>query len=133
MELKITNIIDISKCWHYLRQVRWVSGVNCCHCGSSEVKKNGQINHNQGYLCKTCGRKFNDLTGTIFSHSNVGLEIWMLTLYFMGLNLSNSQIAKELDISEVTAQSLTTKLREGIVKKKLIWFLKEQLRLTKFM
>ena len=39
----------------------------------------------------------------------------MLCLYFMGLNLSNRQIAHELDLSESDAQEMTEQLRDGIV------------------
>jgi len=35
----------------------------------------------------------------------------------MGLNLSNEQIAKELDLDRSEVQQMTTQLREGIVKK----------------
>jgi hypothetical protein len=35
----------------------------------------------------------------------------------MGLNLSNEQIAHELDVNDSDAQQMTTQLREGIVKK----------------
>jgi len=39
----------------------------------------------------------------------------MLCLYFMGLNLSNKQIAAELEMNENTIQEMTTTLRSGIV------------------
>ena len=42
----------------------------------------------------------------------------MLCLYFMGLNLSNEQIAQELDLNNDDAQKMTTQLREGIVERK---------------
>jgi len=42
-----------------------------------------------------------------------------LCLYFMGLNLSNEQIAHELSINESDAYQMTTELRGGIVKKRL--------------
>jgi predicted transposase YdaD len=35
----------------------------------------------------------------------------------MGLNLSNEQIAKELDLDRSDVQQMTTQLREGVVKK----------------
>jgi hypothetical protein len=43
--------------------------------------------------------------------------VWILCLYFMGLNLSNEQIARELSINESDAYQMTTELRGGIVKK----------------
>jgi hypothetical protein len=36
----------------------------------------------------------------------------------MGLNLSNRQIAQELDLNEDDVQAMTTVLREGVDKKK---------------
>src|SRR4051812_25520137 len=41
----------------------------------------------------------------------------VLCLYLMGLNLSNRQIAQELDLSESDAQDMTEQLRNGIVAK----------------
>ena len=35
----------------------------------------------------------------------------------MGLNLSNQQMAQELDLNKDDVQQMTTQLREGIVKK----------------
>ncbi len=40
----------------------------------------------------------------------------MLVLYFMGLNLSNSQISKELDLNKDDVFKMTILLREGEVK-----------------
>lgn len=48
---------------------------------------------------------------------NVGTTI-LLCLYFMGLNLSNAQIAHELDLAESVVQEMTTQLRTGVVVKK---------------
>jgi hypothetical protein len=44
--------------------------------------------------------------------------MWMLCLYLMGLNLSNQQIAQELDIDKDVVQDMTMQLRQGIVKSK---------------
>ncbi len=39
-------------------------------------------------------------------------------MYFMGLNLSNEQIAAELELDADTVQVMATQLREGVVVKK---------------
>jgi len=62
-----------------------------------------------------CNRSFDDLTGTIFAGHHQPLSVWILCLYFMGLNLSNRQIAKELEMSEAQIHEMTTTLRQGIV------------------
>ena len=41
----------------------------------------------------------------------------MLCLYFMGLNLSNEQIARELDLNKDDVHQMSSQLREGVVKK----------------
>ena len=38
-------------------------------------------------------------------------------LYFMGLNISNEQIAQELALNGIDVHQMTTQLRAGIVKK----------------
>ena len=43
------------------------------------------------------------------------LRVWILCLYFMGLNLSNAQIAQELGLNPDDVQRMTEPLREGIV------------------
>ena len=47
------------------------------------------------------------------------LKVWILCLYFMGLNISNEQIAQELALNGSDVQQMTAQLREGIVKKSL--------------
>jgi hypothetical protein len=41
----------------------------------------------------------------------------VLCLYFMGLNISNEQIAQELALNGSDVHQMTTQLRAGIVKK----------------
>jgi len=45
------------------------------------------------------------------------LRVWVLCLYFMGLNLSNRQIASELDLDASDVQIMTEQLRRGLVAK----------------
>jgi hypothetical protein len=73
--------------------------------------------HRQRYRCKDCGGRFDDLTGTILAGHHQPLSVWVLCLYFMGLNLSNLQIARELDLNEDDVQSMASALRTGLVAK----------------
>jgi transposase-like protein len=121
MLLNIQHLIDDAKCYAVVREMRWAGGVRCPHCGSEGVKKRGFHNqqaHRQRYACQDCERQFDDLTGTIFEGHHQPLRVWVLCLYFMGLNLSNQQIAAELDLDQSVVQDMTTQLREGIVVKK---------------
>lgn len=129
--LKIQDIVSEDYCYDYLRKIRWADGVSCPSCQSKEVSKNGG-SPKQRYVCSSCNKNFDDLTSTIFSGSKLPFKSWILCLYFMGLNLSNAQIAKELEISEPTIQHMTEKLREGIVEKKLVYVLATKLNSMKF-
>jgi transposase-like protein len=118
MRVNIHGLIDNAKCYEMVRELRWKGKVECPHCHAPEVIKNGPDETHpdrQRYLCKMCNRSFDDLTQTVFSGSHHPLSIWMLCLYFMGLNLSNRQIAAELEMHENTIQEMTTTLRSGIV------------------
>lgn len=121
MLLNIQHLIDDAKCYAVVREMRWSDGVRCPHCESGKIKKRGfhnQQSQRQRYECRECERQFDDLTGTIFEGHHQPLRVWVLCLYFMGLNLSNQQIAAELDLEQGAVQDMTTHLREGIVVKK---------------
>ena len=118
MELNLLPLIDDEKCFESVRRLRWPKGVKCPHCDSDQVAKRGFDETQacrQRYHCGGCGRDFDDLTNTVFAGHHQPLRVWLLCLYFMGLNLSNRQIAQELDLDEDSAQEMATQLRNGIV------------------
>jgi transposase-like protein len=119
--INIQHLIDDAKCFEVIRELRWPKGIKCPECEASTISKRGFHTtqaHRQRYRCKHCGKQFDDLTDTIFEGHHQPLKTWVLCLYLMGLNLSNQQIAAELDLSESVAQEMTTQLRTGIVSKK---------------
>jgi transposase-like protein len=119
--INIQDLIDDAKCYATVRELRWPEGVKCPHCGSAEVSKRGHDERQadrQRYECQGCGRQFDDLSETIFEGHHQPLRVWVLCLYFMGLNLSNQQIAAELDVDKDVVQDMTTQLRAGIALKK---------------
>src|SRR4051794_32398226 len=121
MLVNILGITDDAKCYEMVRQLRWPDGVRCPHCDSDTVVKQGGDEtepQRRRYECRSCGRRFDDLTETIFAGHHQSLRVWVLVLYFMGLNLSNEPIAKELDLDPDDAQRMTTALREGVVLRK---------------
>ena len=71
--------------------------------------------HRQRYRCHGCARDFDDLTGTVLAGHHQPLRVWILCLYFMGLNLSNRQIAQELGLNKDDVQHMTTHLRQGLI------------------
>ncbi len=119
--LNIQRLIDEAKCYEVVRELRWAEGVHGPHCGSAEITKRGfdeRQTHRQRYVCQECQRQFDDLTETIFEGHHQPLQTWILCLYLMGLNLSNQQIAAELDLNGNDVQEMTRQLREGVVVKK---------------
>jgi len=120
-DIHLQDLISPQKAFVALRQIRWPDGVVICpKCGSIHITKNGHDTkqpEKQNYHCEDCNCYFDDLTGTIFSGHHQPLEVWITALYLMGLNLSNRQIAMELDLNEGDVQSMTSLLREGVVER----------------
>jgi transposase-like protein len=121
MILHLQALIDDAKCFQTVRTTRWPDGVRCPECDSAEVTKDGRDDTQparQRYQCHGCRKRLDDLTGTIFAGHHQPLRVWILCLYFMGLNLSNEQIAQELGLDPDDTQVMATQLREGIVQRK---------------
>src|SRR5512144_291299 len=115
MLVNILGIIDDAKCSEVVRGVRWPDGA------SAHIVNQGRDDtepHRQRSECRACRRRFDDLTDTIFAGHHQPLRVWILVLYLRGLNLSNEQIAQELDLHPDDAQDMTTQLREGVVRRK---------------
>jgi transposase-like protein len=123
VHVNITNLIDDVQCYQTVRELRWPDGVACPSCASPHVIKRGFDDTEparQRYECHDCDTRFDDLTDTIFAGHHQPLKVWVLCLYFMGLNVSNEQIAQELSLNESDAYQMATELRGGIVKKTTI-------------
>jgi len=118
--VNLSSLIDDARCFAMVRQHRWPDGVCCPACRATTVVRYGCDEtqpHRQRYRCKTCAARFDDLAGTVLAGHHQPLRVWVLCLYFMGLNLSNRQIAEELGLSASEAQAMTEQLRSGLVGK----------------
>ena len=74
-------LLEERECLQLFRLLRWRNGVRCPLCRSRRVKRNGHYGIYQRYLCKACGRSFNDKTGTIFHYSHTRLGVWFLVIH----------------------------------------------------
>lgn len=113
--------MDDAKCFAVVRDSCWPNGIRCPQCRSPDIAKRGFHNQQaycQRYCCQCCQRQFDDLTDTIFEGHHQPLRACVLCLCFMGLNLSNRQIAAELDLDQGDVQDMTTQVRNGIAVKK---------------
>jgi len=118
--INLSGLIDDAKCFAFVREHRWPSGVRCPMCDSSAVIRDGCDDTQpcrQRYRCKACSGRFDDLTGTVLAGHHQPLRVWVLCLYFMGLNLSNRQIAGELGLDASDTQAMTEQLRAGLAAK----------------
>ena len=118
--LNLSALLDDAKCFDLVREHRWPAGVRCPVCGSGTVTRDGHDDTQpcrQRYRCRACSRRFDDLTGTALAGHHQPLRVWVLCLYFMGLNLSNRQIALELGLDGSDVQIMTEQLRSGLVAK----------------
>ena len=119
--ISISSLTSDAACFEQVRALRWPQGAVCPHCGVKDVIKRGKDEveaERQRYQCKGCGKRFDDLTGTVFEGHHQPLKAWVLCLYLMSLNLSNRQIADELGLNKDDVQAMTQQLREGVEKKK---------------
>jgi len=120
--VNLQSLVDDARCFETVRRLRWPEGVHCPQCGSDKVARHGhneRQRNRQRYRCPACQARFDDLTGTIFAGHHQPLRVWILCLYFMGLNLSNQQIAQELDLNIGDVQAMTEQLRAGILTARL--------------
>jgi transposase-like protein len=118
--VNLPSLIDDARCFELVRQHRWPEGVRCPHCEAANVARDGRDDaqpHRQRYRCVGCGARFDDLTGTVLAGRHRPLRLWVLCLYLMGLNLSNRQIARELDLGVSDVQAMTEALRQGLTAK----------------
>ncbi len=133
--INLSGLIDDAKCFALVRQHRWPKGVRCPVCDSGTVIRDGCDDTQpcrQRYRCKACSGRFDDLTGLdaasrhlppgdrcamVLAGHHQPLRVWVLCLYFMGLNLSNRQIALELGLCGSDVQAMTEQLRRGLAAK----------------
>ena len=130
--VNLPSLIDDARCYELVRQHRWPEGVRCPRCESAAVARHGRDDaqpHRQRYRCTTCGGRFDDLTGTVLAGHHRPLRVWMLCLHFMGLNLSNRQIARELDLGASDVQAMTEVLRRGLTARAPAVVLKDEVEI----
>jgi transposase-like protein len=124
---------DIAKMLKDIRETRFSGGLACLHCGSVSVKKNGKYRARQRYLCKDCGKTFNDMTNTPLSGTRYPHK-WMKYFELMIEGYTLPKIADILDIHISTAfywrhkilnavRSLGNQTLKGIVESDETFFL----------
>ena len=118
--VNLSALIDDAKCFALVRQPRWPEGVRCPGCDSAAVVRDGfdgTPRQRQRYRGKECAGRFDALTGTVLAGHHQPLRTWVLGLDFMGLTLSNRQLARELSLDGSAVQAMTEPWRRGLLAK----------------
>jgi transposase-like protein len=127
---------DISKMVGEIRETRFSKRLACVHCGSMSVKHNGKYRSRQRYLCKDCGKSFNDMTGSPLSGTRYPHK-WLKYFEMMIEGYILPKISKALDIHISTAfywrhkilnaiRSLAHSTLKGIVESDETYFLENE-------
>ncbi len=94
--MPINVFVSERRAANLLAQIRWRDGVYCPRCRAESAIRYGSYRVFQRYLCKDCGRTFNDKTGTVFEYSTIPLRKWYLAVYtYIRLNTSIRQLDAE--------------------------------------
>ena len=97
--LPLRTFVSERRAANLLAQVRWRDSVYC----PRWFRIRDSVRQLSRYLCKDCGRTFNDKTGTVFEHSAMPLRKWYLAVYtYVRLNTSIRQLHAELVVSYKT-------------------------------
>ena len=119
------NIIDIMQRWPtqeaaiaHLERVRWNGRPLCPYCHSDKVCVHASKDKRlPRWQCQDCRRPFSATVGTIFHHTHLPLQTWYLAMSLMlnaKKNISNAQLARDLDLPYKTAWSLALRIRNAM-------------------
>jgi len=76
----------------------YINSRECPHCGSHQVVSKGNYKKRKRYLCRDCGKSYNDLTKTPFS----GIHNLNKISKYLNSMLSGDSIRKAADLAEVS-------------------------------
>lgn len=120
------NIVEIMNRWPdqetaitHLEKVRWNGHPTCPYCNSDKVCVHASKDKSlPRWQCESCHRAFSVTVGTIFHHTHLSLQKWFLAMAIMlnaKKNVSNAQLARDLDLPYKTAWSLALRIRTAMV------------------
>ena len=103
----------------YLESIRWPRGPICPHCGAVDrmSKLQGKAHRAGVYDCGHCRDQFTVTVGTVFEHSKISLDKWLLAAALMAASkkgISSKQIERMLGVTYKTAWFMTHRLREAM-------------------
>lgn len=113
---------DQASCIEFLEKVRWGDTPQCTHCGSKKVNTRHERKQNLigRYNCQDCKASFKVTCNTIFHGTRQPLQKWFLAISLMmnaKKSLSSHQLARDLELNQMTAWSMMQKIRAEMAKK----------------
>lgn len=120
------NIIEAMRRWPdqesamaHLEKVRWGGRPMCPYCLDDKICVHASKDKAlPRWQCQTCHRAFSATVGTIFHHTHLSLQTWFLAMTVMlnaKKNVSNAQLARDLDLPYKTAWSLALRIRQAML------------------
>ena len=102
-------------CISYIERVRWNGKPICPYCKSSRCT---HAPKEARYHCNNCKTSFSATVGTIFHHTHLPLQKWLLAISII-LNakkdISSRQLAQDIEINKNTAWAMQTRVRDAMI------------------
>lgn len=119
--MNITKIYELfpteSDCIRHLENVRWKGKSLCPYCRSDRTTAAPK---ERRHHCNNCKTSFSVTVGTIFHHSHLPLQKWLLAVSIV-LNakkgLSARQLARDLDVNKNTGWRMGMQIRKAMAER----------------
>jgi transposase-like protein len=106
-----------SDCITHLENVRWKGKPVCPYCGSDRATSAPAV---QRYHCNNCKTSFSVTVGTIFHHTHLLFQKWLLAVSIV-LNakkgLSARQLARDLEVNKNTGWRMGMQIRKAMAER----------------
>jgi transposase-like protein len=104
-------------CIAHLEKVRWKGKPVCAYCGSD---RSTPLPAEQRHHCNNCKTTFSVTVGTIFHHTHLPLQKWLLAVSIV-LNakkgLSARQLARDLEVNKNTGWRVGMQIRKAMAER----------------
>ena len=104
---------DEQSCIDHLRSIRWKSGANCPHCGSTKVY---HFKDKRNHKCGDCKKRFSIKVGTIFEDSKIPLRKWFMAIWLITSHkkgIASTTLARDIKVTQKTAWFMLHRLRHA--------------------
>lgn len=110
----------------WIRRFRWPDAqVHCPHCGSAQVRAYRSPSRRRvvvTYRCRSCRRRFNDKTGTVFAQTRLPMARWFAAALLIELGAGRRSLQRYLGVDRATARRMwngltrDARLRQAIIR-----------------